>query len=237
MRIAHQQLRRIGDRRQRDDAVLCGERYDARLFDDARFDVLEIVLQLELAVHFPVERGTDELAVAAVAVDRRLDVFVHRVDADAELVVLSEAPGEVDCDTIRTVRVGERRHARDGLRARPLHDHVDDAGWNGEAVVERRRALQHFDALLVFHRHPDVVVDRQDAVDVVARAVVERDAADRQIVVRETVQLQAGYAGDVAQRVVETGIALGVHHVARHHVDSRRHVERVETFVGAGFDA
>ena len=143
---------------------------------------------------------------------------------------------EVDEALHRALVVEAGADRSDRRAARALGHEVDHAGRRGEAVVERRGALEHLDALLVLHRDLGHVGDRERAVEPEVGAVLDRDAADHELVEGVAAVLLARDAGRVAQHVVDAGRALQLDDLARHRVDGGRHVHDAGPAEGAGLD-
>jgi hypothetical protein len=104
------------------------------------------------------------------------------------------------------------------------------------AARQREAVAQHLDARLVLQRLLDQVDDRQRAVQAVVAAVLDQDAAHRDVVAGRAVQLRARDAAGVPQRVVEPLRGLRVEYVARDHVDRQRRVEQPGVAERAGLD-
>ena len=117
-----------------------------------------------------------------------------------------------------------------------LGDHVDDARRRREAVIERADALQHLDPVLVLERQVDEVDRRQRAVEPVAGAVLDEDAADRDIVVGRAVELRAADAGGVAKRVEHAFDRLRADQLGRDHIDRQRDIDDPRVAEGADLD-
>jgi hypothetical protein len=220
---------------QRDHAVDGRQPGDASLLRDALAVVLDVGLEGEPAVDAPVERRRHEPAVAVHVVDVGADAPTGCVDAHAVLLLVAELAPEVDQRLRRAAVVDREAHGAHGRTAGALGHEVDDAGRCGEAVVERRCALQHLHALLVLHGNLGDVGNRERAVEPVVRPVLDRDAADHELVEGVAAILLARHAGRVAQRLVDAGRALELQHVARDGVDRRGHVHDVGAAECAGF--
>ncbi|EOB13050.1 hypothetical protein NBO_227g0001 [Nosema bombycis CQ1] len=195
-----------------------------------------VVLQQHAIGDLPVGGEARHVAIAVRVVDRGVDALRGGVDAYTELLVVAKAAGDIDRALDRAVVVHRRTDLGYWRIASAFRGHVDDAGGHGEAVVERRCTLEHFEALLVLHGNRNIVVERQHAVEVIAGAVVQRDAAQRQVVVRQAVELEPGHAGHVAQRVVQAGRLLQVEQVAGHHVYRGGNIQDVLPLEGTHLD-
>ena len=194
-------------------------------------------LQREPAVDAPVEGGRQELAVA---VARRR--WSSRCWPPAALMRRPYWFCSPNCRPRSTKPCAVPWSSKPvpievtGVAPARLVTKLIDAGRRGEAVVERGGALEHLDALLVLHRDLGHVGDRERAVEPEVGAVLDRDAADHQLVEGVAAVLLARDAGRVAQHVVDAGGALQFDDLARHRVDGGRHVHDAGAAEAAGFD-
>ena len=134
------------------------------------------------------------------------------------------------------VAVEAQPHAGDGVKAGTLGDVVDDARGRSEAIVQGRRAFQHFHAGLVLHGHLREVHDGHGAVEAVVGAVLHLHATNDQLVPGVAAVLLAGDAGGVAHGVVQAFGRLRFQHLAGNDVDGGGHVHHVGAAEGAGLD-
>jgi hypothetical protein len=77
-------------------------------------------------------------------------VFVHEIEAIAELLVRAEATAQVDLLAEHSRRLIADREAAVRVVGRTLEHIVDDAARVAEAVHETRKSLEHFDLLELF---------------------------------------------------------------------------------------
>ncbi len=227
---------RIDRARQRDHAAHGRRQVDPGLLGHATLVVFEVGPQAHTRIDAPVERAGDEAAVAvADAIEVRAERATGCVDAHADCVINTKAARSVERGDDRPVAVD--LGADGGQRRAPgaLGDEVHDAGRRREAVVQRGRALEHLDALLVLHRHLAEVHERQRAIEAVVGAVFDSNATDDQLVPRVATVLLARHAGRIAHCVIQAGSALQLKHVARDDVDGRRHVHHVAAAKAPGF--
>ena len=196
---------------------------------------------IERRMEFPVLVGHRDLRIAAVPRERRRDeglpvfaevapVLLVRLvdDQPVREPRVADRPGRIEGRAAAVLAVPERRRAeRDrvvALELRLLGDDVDHAARVHQPVQQRRRSLQHLDAVdrrveraPLHERHP-VLHDR--AVAVAAEAALH----DRVLRARERVALRD--AADVAERVVQVARPLVAQHLRGHDVDGLRGVEQ-----------
>ena len=143
------------------------------------------------ALRTPVQAQRAHLQLLVLVVDRAVAIAVHAVEAHAELLLFAKAPADVEMAAELRIRQIGGREARQRRVARALGHQVDRAahraaGWH--AVEQRRRALEHLDALehlgrgAVVRRHAGqpaeghVVGARRKTADRVVLAPGARDA-------------------------------------------------------------
>ena len=193
----------------------------AGLVDELQ-DVLRVQAHRDAIARFEVERRREERAVAARVVDARVHAAVQCVDARPE-----RAPGvaRIDVPADGAVLVSKQCRRDVGIRRRTLHREIDDAGGCGEAVVQRRRALQRLDTILVLERQIDEIDDRQDAVQSIVAAVLDGDAADGNVAVDGGGGLRGAHACGIAQGIEQTLRLLRLDQRIGNDIDGQRRVE------------
>ena len=231
-----QALLRVGQGRQ-GDAAVAGFRHDQTgLFGDLLAVVFDVGLQVQALAGFPVQSQAGQLAPPVDAVDGGTQRAADRIDAHPVLLPFAEAAAQIGRQQCAAVVVQRQPGTADRREAGALAHQVDDAGRGGEAVVQRRHALQDLDPLLVFQRGADQVDQRQRTIQPIVAAVFQRDAANGKVIEGIAGQLLAGDTGGIAQRVMNAGGGLRVEDLARDHVDGGRYLQDGGAAEGADFD-
>ncbi|KAF1057382.1 MAG: hypothetical protein GAK39_06218 [Variovorax sp.] len=185
----------------------------------------------------PGQRGREELAPVAHAVDLGLAVLRHRREAVEPLALRIERPREVGRHALERTVAGLHLHFAQRLLGRPLADDIDHAARAGLAVEHRRGTAQHLDALGAVALHaPDRVarvVAHLHAVEVEARRVGV-EAAQREPVVAAVVAVEGLHAGRVGQRVGQARGTHGRDAIGRDDRDRLRRLDQRRVGLGAG---
>ena len=162
----------------------------------------------------------------AAAIDIAFAIAPHAIGAHAPLVVAAKAPAHIEVGAelgLAHVGAGDARQRRVAGALGHQVDVAADAAARADAIGERARALEHFDALYHLQRHAR---GGHQAVQAVERDVTHAQAetADLEVLAKAAACLQRAHrgvahhhVGDV-QRLLVLDIGRGVVGGAERHV-------------------